>query len=428
MAPRTLRIVISFVAVFLIGIVGAIGLVRVLNSRTNVRVDIRELAPFGSIEDFFTPDEFNEQEQRYQSRFERNEPTPTASPTTTPTSNETSSPGTVTMVFKTGTKVYTTSAVHVRERPSISSASLGSQPAQTNGRILAGPVVVDGYAWWRVDYATGADGWSVEDFLSTNQPSTPKPSPSPTTPVPTPTPSPAPIPAPTPSPTPTPTPAPQPEPGGVSLTITNPGQGASLPSTSLTVSYVANGDLSGNNVTRVSLILDALPEVKRSISTGSYTFTGLAAGSHTLVASLETSDGATVGTPVIRTFNTTSPNNPAPQPGNVTLTVSTPAQGATIVGATVSVSYTASGDLSGNSAHGIRLTLDGSTTFVGPSPSSSHTFTSVAVGSHTLTAVVVKADGSTIGSTVTRTFATQAESSGGGPPPPPPPAPPPSGP
>ena len=46
------------------------------------------------------------------------------------------------------------------------------------GTVIGGPTVADGYTWWNINYDTGADGWSVEDYLDkvtgdTTPPSTP---------------------------------------------------------------------------------------------------------------------------------------------------------------------------------------------------------------------------------------------------------------
>jgi len=41
-------------------------------------------------------------------------------------------------------------------------------PAQTRGiqgRVIAGPQNLGGYNWWQIDFDSGSDGWSAEDFL-----------------------------------------------------------------------------------------------------------------------------------------------------------------------------------------------------------------------------------------------------------------------
>ena len=44
------------------------------------------------------------------------------------------------------------------------------------GKVIEGPVLLDGYTWWNVDYQTGADGWGVgasmvKSFVSAFPPS-----------------------------------------------------------------------------------------------------------------------------------------------------------------------------------------------------------------------------------------------------------------
>jgi len=39
---------------------------------------------------------------------------------------------------------------------------LGIQPYQALGTVIAGPVNLDGYVWWQINYDEGVDGWSIE--------------------------------------------------------------------------------------------------------------------------------------------------------------------------------------------------------------------------------------------------------------------------
>jgi HYR domain len=43
--------------------------------------------------------------------------------------------------------------------------TLALDPPGTLGTIIAGPTVADGYRWWQINYDTGADGWSTEEYL-----------------------------------------------------------------------------------------------------------------------------------------------------------------------------------------------------------------------------------------------------------------------
>ena len=77
----------------------------------------------------------------------------------------TSETATVSSKFQIGGSVTTASALNVRSSPATSGALLGTQPAGASGTVTGGPVQANGYWWWQVDYATGPDGWSVENWL-----------------------------------------------------------------------------------------------------------------------------------------------------------------------------------------------------------------------------------------------------------------------
>ncbi len=72
--------------------------------------------------------------------------------------------------FKVGDRVQVTSNLNVRGTPSTSGTLLGAQVTNTLGTVTAGPTVADGFNWWNVNYDSGVDGWSVEDFLTTYTP------------------------------------------------------------------------------------------------------------------------------------------------------------------------------------------------------------------------------------------------------------------
>ena len=78
----------------------------------------------------------------------------------------TSETATVSSKFQIGGNITTTSALNVRSSPATSGALLGTQPAGASGNVIGGPVQANGYWWWQVDYATGSDGWSVENWLN----------------------------------------------------------------------------------------------------------------------------------------------------------------------------------------------------------------------------------------------------------------------
>jgi parallel beta-helix repeat protein len=74
--------------------------------------------------------------------------------------------GTTVTGFKIGDRIKTTDKLNVRLEPSANSKRLGAQARGAIGTIVAGPVSDGRYTWWKVDYTTGADGWSVGLYLS----------------------------------------------------------------------------------------------------------------------------------------------------------------------------------------------------------------------------------------------------------------------
>ena len=55
--------------------------------------------------------------------------------------------------------------LNVRATPSTSGTLLATQPDGTLGTVIGGPTAANGFNWWNINYDTGADGWSVEDYL-----------------------------------------------------------------------------------------------------------------------------------------------------------------------------------------------------------------------------------------------------------------------
>ena len=77
----------------------------------------------------------------------------------------TSETATVSSKFQIGGSVTTASALNVRSAPSTSGTLLGSQPSGATGTVTGGPVQANGYWWWQINFASGVDGWSVENWL-----------------------------------------------------------------------------------------------------------------------------------------------------------------------------------------------------------------------------------------------------------------------
>lgn len=68
--------------------------------------------------------------------------------------------------FAVGDRVVTSQQVNVRGTTGVSGTLNGEQTAGAYGIIIAGPVLEDGYTWYRVDYDLGVDGWSVSDYFT----------------------------------------------------------------------------------------------------------------------------------------------------------------------------------------------------------------------------------------------------------------------
>lgn len=73
------------------------------------------------------------------------------------------------IAFEPGAKVRTTDNLKVRSGSGLRAGESGVQPQGAVGTLLQGPVNKDGYVWWRIDYETGVDGWSVENWLRTTE-------------------------------------------------------------------------------------------------------------------------------------------------------------------------------------------------------------------------------------------------------------------
>jgi len=75
-----------------------------------------------------------------------------------------------TIAFAAGVRVKTTASVNVRSKAGTGKTSkiLCTKPAGTLGTIIDGPFVGSGYTWWKINYDTGCDGWSAQNYLTTN--------------------------------------------------------------------------------------------------------------------------------------------------------------------------------------------------------------------------------------------------------------------
>ena len=72
--------------------------------------------------------------------------------------------------FQVGDRMVTTANLNVRATPSTGGSLLGTQPQGSLGTLIGGPTIADGYIWWNVDYDTGPDGWSVQEYIAKTTP------------------------------------------------------------------------------------------------------------------------------------------------------------------------------------------------------------------------------------------------------------------
>lgn len=69
--------------------------------------------------------------------------------------------------FIIGDRVEVTSGpLNIRATPSTAGTLSDTQQTSAKGTVTTGPTIADGSNWWNVNYDVGADGWSVEDFLT----------------------------------------------------------------------------------------------------------------------------------------------------------------------------------------------------------------------------------------------------------------------
>ena len=72
---------------------------------------------------------------------------------------------TSTNLLHIGVSVTTTDVIRVRSAAGINAPFIAFNQAGAQGIVVDGPVVKDGYNWFKVDYATGTDGWNSGSWL-----------------------------------------------------------------------------------------------------------------------------------------------------------------------------------------------------------------------------------------------------------------------
>ncbi|MDO8469456.1 MAG: hypothetical protein Q7S84_00355 [bacterium] len=71
-----------------------------------------------------------------------------------------------------GSRVMTTANLGVRKIPILTSPLFGRKPTGSQGTVIAGPTLANGYTWWQIDYDAAPDGWSVGKYLVQEQSAT----------------------------------------------------------------------------------------------------------------------------------------------------------------------------------------------------------------------------------------------------------------
>lgn len=105
-------------------------------------------------------------------------PTPIPEPTPiTPT------PQPVLTKFTIGQRVTATANIRVRDIGSLVSTILTTENMGALGTVISGPISQGGYAWWKINYDSGAVGWSTDDFLITTTLPIQNPTPTPSCPT-----------------------------------------------------------------------------------------------------------------------------------------------------------------------------------------------------------------------------------------------------
>ncbi len=170
------------------------------------------------------------------------------------------------------------------------------------------------------------------------------------------------------------------------VSITAPAAGATVTGQTVNVSYSTSGNTS--QASFVAVRLDSGTPVYVPL-TGTAQFTSVAYGAHTLNAWLAQADQTKIANSdaTAVAFTTAAPPPPV-------LSITAPANNASIVGTTASITYGVTGDLT--QAHHVVFTLDGTTPMSVATLSGTMQIDALALGAHTITGYVVRSDNSKI--------------------------------
>jgi len=162
------------------------------------------------------------------------------------------------------------------------------------------------------------------------------------------------------------------------VTVTSPETGTILATNDVTVSWSASDATSG--IDHFDVSLDSGSPIRLGASASSYTFVDLTEGSHRVTVVAYDVAGFSQISSTTFTVDTVAPS----------LAISSPVSGAVLAARTVSVSWTALD--TGTGIAQIEVSLDGSTTLL-PGSATSHTFTNVTDGPHSIAVRAIDAAG-----------------------------------
>jgi hypothetical protein len=90
----------------------------------------------------------------------------TAVQITTPTTASGFTPSYSAATFAISDRVQVSSGpLNVRTLPDTTGIVVGKQPTAALGTVAGGPTTQNGYVWWNIHFDSGADGWSVQNYL-----------------------------------------------------------------------------------------------------------------------------------------------------------------------------------------------------------------------------------------------------------------------
>ncbi|MCB9855835.1 MAG: IPT/TIG domain-containing protein [Phycisphaerales bacterium] len=162
------------------------------------------------------------------------------------------------------------------------------------------------------------------------------------------------------------------------VAISSPLPGANIIGDEVSVSWLSGGDLT--NADHVHLRLDTGSVVMRPDLSGAYTFTGVAPGAHTLSIQLVDANHQNLTNP--EALDTVGFTAQAVANDPPTIAITSPAEGATLTGTSLTVNWQTSGDLT--DADHVHVTLDGAGHTSVFDLNGSLTFNGVAEGPHTI--------------------------------------------